>query len=117
MKKLRFLAVILLVGMWSCQWETIIPKEIDLPDEPVSYSEDLAPLFADKCSSCHGGGTSPDLRADKSYGELTSKGLVVAGDPDASKLMEKINADHGAPLSATEKAMVQKWIEEGAEDN
>lgn len=116
MRKLSFVAVILLIGMGSCQWETIVPKEVEVPEE-VSFSADIAPLFASKCASCHGGGISPDLRADKSYGELTSKGLVVAGDPDASELMIKINADHGVPLSATEKAMVQKWIEDGAQDN
>ena len=116
MKKLSFLAVILLAGMWSCQWETIVPEEIII-DGSVSYATDIAPVFDTKCTGCHGGGISPNLMADKSWSELTSKGLVVPGDLDGSELMSRINADHGATLSLEEKALVTKWIEDGAENN
>lgn len=116
MKKLSFLAILLMLGLASCQWETIVPKEVEVPDV-VSFSTDIAPVLAEKCTGCHGGGISPNLNADKSYGELTGKGIVVAGDPDGSKLMEKVNAGHGVPLSADQIAMIKKWIEDGAQDN
>ena len=77
----------------------------------------IAPIFEDNCTGCHAGAISPDLRTDKSWSELTSNNLVDPADPEGSELMEKINADHGVPLSALQKAQVLKWIQDGAENN
>ena len=117
MKKIvSVIAAMLLVILYSCQYETIEPLEISV-DGPLSYELDIAPIFEDNCTGCHAGAISPDLRTDKSWSELTSNNLVDPADPEGSELMEKINADHGVPLSALQKAQVLKWIQDGAENN
>ena len=117
MKKIvSVIAAMLFVCLCSCQYETIEPLEISI-DGDVSYAVDIAPVFDANCTSCHSGATDPDLRADKSWSALTSDNLVDPADPEGSKLMDKLNAGHGVPLSALEIAQVLKWIEDGAENN
>ncbi|MFO7615769.1 MAG: hypothetical protein R6V75_00795 [Bacteroidales bacterium] len=109
----------LLLGLAACEYDTIVPKEIIVPEE-VSYNADIAPIFVTVgCTGCHSGGTAPDLRADKSYAALTGGGFVDTGNPEASKLLVKINAGHAnsGNITATEKALILKWITEGAKNN
>ncbi|MEA1878870.1 MAG: hypothetical protein U9N86_18650 [Bacteroidota bacterium] len=119
MKNIGFIILLLLVALWSCEYETIVPGEVSVPDGPVSYSEDIAPVFDNQCSGCHGGATSPDLRLDKSWGELTSKNLVDTSNPAESEIVTIIESGHGTSgnLSALEKALLLRWIEQGALDN
>lgn len=120
MKKFGILAFVLLLGMSACEWETIEPAVIILPDEPVSYSAQIAPIFVEvNCISCHGGGISPNLNLDKSYNDLVNGGRVDTDNPEESKLMVKINASHGTAgnMSALQKTLILTWIEEGAKDN
>ena len=120
MKKIGFVILLLLAALWSCEYETIVPKGVQLPDGPVSFSEQIAPIFVEaNCISCHSGSTSPDLRADKSYSSLTSGGILNLSDPGSSKLIEKIESGHGTSgnLTALQKALILKWIEEGAKNN
>ena len=117
---ITLLAGIMLVGLVSCQYSTIVPEEIVVPDEPVSYSVDIEPLFTQvNCTQCHPTLMKPDLRVGKSYASITSMSLVVPEDPDASKLMQYINANHNtaANLTPTQKALISKWITEGAKNN
>jgi len=118
MKKIGFFALLLLLGMWACEYETIVPGEINI-DGPVSFSEDIAPVLDQQCSGCHSGATSPDLRLEKSWSELNTNNLVNTGSPADSKLVNKIESGHGTSgnLTALEKAMILRWIEEGALDN
>lgn len=81
----------------------------DSSDDSISYREDIAPLFEDRCTVCHytGGSTPPDLllpfepgtglidtlntwAVEAAYPGLTPELLVVPGDPDASFLVDKI---------------------------
>jgi len=80
----------------------------------------VAPVFVNAgCTGCHSGGTAPDLRADKSYNSLTTGNYVNVSDPASSKIVMKINSGHGTSntISATDKALLLKWIEEGANNN
>ena len=119
MKKFGFVILLLLAALWSCEYETIVPGEVVVPDGPVSYAEEIAPVFDSQCASCHGGATSPDLRLDKSWNELTSKNLVDTSNPAESIILVKINSGHASSgnLSALQKALILKWIEQGALDN
>ncbi len=119
MKKIGFVVLLLSAALWSCEYETIVPGEVIVPDGPISYSEDIAPVLADQCAGCHGGATSPDLRLDKSWSELSSKNLVNTSNPAESVIVVKIDSGHGTSgnLSALEKALLLKWIEQGAIDN
>lgn len=120
MRKIGFLALVLLIGMWACEYETIVPVKVDPQEDPVSFSTQVAPIFVEvNCVSCHAGGISPDLRADKSYAALVGGGKVDTANPAGSKLMEKINSGHGTAgnMTAAQKALILQWITEGAQDN
>ncbi len=87
---------------------------------PVSFKNDIEPIFVSaECTSCHGGSIAPDLRATKAYAALSSKGLVKANDPAGSKLVQYINANHNtsSKITADQKALINKWITEGALNN
>lgn len=87
---------------------------------PVSFKNEIEPIFTSaECISCHGGAMAPDLRANKAYASLTSKGLVKANDPAGSKLVQYINANHNTAtkITADQRALINKWITEGALNN
>jgi cytochrome c553 len=90
----------------------------------VSYSSDVAPLMAFRCSRCHG-----DQGTAGSLDTRTWAGLrqgVTPGDPDASPVIEYVEGRRGAahrmplgepPLSPREIAMLREWIAAGAPDD
>jgi mono/diheme cytochrome c family protein len=92
---------------------------------PVSFSGQVAPLFAEQCVSCHGDETQEaGLRLD-TY-EAAMKGseygtVIEAGDPDASLLLDMIAAgempQEADPLEAEQVALVRSWIAAGASNN
>lgn len=100
-------------------------------DPRVDFNFDVRPLLSDRCFACHG----PDetarkakLRLDQRDGlfepRKSGKPVVVPGDPQASVLIERIfttdpddlmpPADSHLELSAAEKAVLRRWIEQGA---
>ena len=87
---------------------------------PVSFKNEIEPLFTGvNCTMCHSGAQIPDLRTGKAYASLTGNNLVKAKDPDNSILVQKINAGHNTAtnLTAAQKALINKWITEGANNN
>lgn len=111
---------ILMISLVSCEYVTIKPEEVVIPDEPISYSSQIEPIFtAANCTQCHPSMLKPDLTTGKSYASLMGMSLVTAGNPTGSKLMQYINAGHQTAVSmtATQKALITKWIEEGAKNN
>jgi hypothetical protein len=117
---ITLLAGIMLVGLVSCEYSTIVPEEVVIPDEPVSFSKEVEPVFTSAgCIACHPTMLKPDLTTGKSYASITSMNLVVAGDPSVSKLMQYINAGHqtAGNITPTQKALISKWITEGAKNN
>jgi hypothetical protein len=122
----RATVLILLLSLSSCYYdeEVVIPEvEID-PDVVISFKTDIEPLFSqnDKdCTACHDGGINPDLTEGNAFNALVPD-YVKAGDADGSKLF--LNApgnDHpqnvGFILSANELALIEAWINNGAENN
>lgn len=117
------------------------PNDGSSSNNDVSFSADIAPLFQSHCASCHqpGGfaalsGVSLDLRAGTAYSGLfeesataTGRQIVVAGDPDASFLFEKVTESSpsvgermplfGAALSDSQIAQLRAWILAGAPNN
>lgn len=119
MKKLGFIALMLLAGLWACEYETIQPVYVEPPDF-VEFAVDIAPIFVDAgCASCHAGSTDPDLRADKSWDALVNGGYVDTANPGDSELIEKIESGHGTSgnINAEQKAKILKWIEDGAKND
>ena len=93
----------------------------------VSYSRDIAPIFALHCNSCHGdSGTAGNL-ATRTHADLMSAGdAIVPGDPDSSRVVQFIEGRRGeehrmplgaAPLAAGQITLLRRWIAEGAKDD
>jgi hypothetical protein len=118
MKKLGFIALMFLAALWSCEYDALAPKPIELPDV-VSFATDLAPVLETNCATCHSGALAPNLKPADSYKALVNGGYVDTNDPENSKLITKINIPHPSsdPLSLKEKALILKWIEDGAKNN
>jgi hypothetical protein len=92
----------------------------------VDYDFHVRPILADRCFACHG----PDekkrkaqLRLDTPRGAIAA-GVVVAGKPEESELMERITAtdemrmpppDSHLSLTPEEIERIRRWIAEGAE--
>lgn len=91
----------------------------------VSYSGDIAPLFAEACVSCHGEETAEaGLRLDSYAATMTGSEygtIVEAGSPDTSLLLDMIAAgempQEADALDEDQVQLVRDWIAEGAEDN
>ena len=98
----------------------------------VDFSFQIRPLLSDRCFRCHG----PDaakrkakLRLDMSAGAFKDIGdgwaIVKPGDPDRSELIRRINSDFEddlmppaeshLSLSDAEKALLKRWVVEGAD--
>lgn len=100
-----------------------------LSADPVSYSREVARIFAFQCNRCHGNqwmGTAAGL-STMTYAEFVKGGTmgppVKPGDPDGSLLMEFLEGRRGPsrrmplnapPLGEAEIATIRRWIAEGA---
>ena len=97
----------------------------------VEFNRDVRPILADTCFRCHGfdkATRKADLRLDVrdvAVAERDGVRAVVPGKPDESDLWKRIHStdeDEVMPpgkanrqLSARDKAVLKKWIEQGAE--
>ncbi len=123
------------VALAGCRSD--LPRDVrraasDLP-ERVDFNFDVRPILSDRCYACHG----PDeatreagLRLDTEEGALATRldsggYAIVPGDLAASVLAHRILSDDpeemmpppesNLALSAADKAVLVRWIEQGAE--
>ncbi|MEP7256599.1 MAG: hypothetical protein ABI666_12540 [Ferruginibacter sp.] len=127
MKRLSiYSALLLALGFIfsGCYKDVILPDAVVDPDGPaqaVSYSKDLAPLFAASCAKagCHvNGDHKPYLSIDVSYIQIVNNGFVNTVIPKQSKLYNAINGGMKEYIpSATDRQKVYDWIRNGAPNN
>jgi hypothetical protein len=96
-------------------------------EPPLSYNAHIRPILVENCFSCHGvdsasrqAGLRLDLRS-----EAVESGAIAPGDPDSSVMLDRIFSDDPEEvmpppatkkaLSAEQKAMLGRWIAQGAE--
>jgi uncharacterized membrane protein len=100
---------------------------------PVSFKDDVLPVFQVHCVSCHtpGGEGTTASGLDLSNYQGVMKGtkfgpMVVPGDPDSSNLMQLIDWRASAQLRmphnkkqlpADERSLIRTWIRQGAKNN
>ena len=97
------------------------------PLPPVSYSTEVAPIFAMHCNSCHGNAGGLSTRSWKEVMEGGHLGkVVIPGDPNRSLLLHFIDGRRGAaqrmpvggaPLSREQIQTIARWIAEGAKED
>ena len=101
-------------------------------EEKLSFNRDIRPILSDKCYSCHGYDAKQrkgELRLDTKEGAYapakSGEVAVKPGDPSKSELLKRLDLaeddDDVMPpkkthktVSASEKALLRKWIEQGA---
>lgn len=130
-------AVVVSIFFLSCGGPDL-PEKVALAYEnlprQLDFNQHIKPILSDKCFICHG----PDKAevkaglqlhaADKAYAELPdSPGnyAIVPGNPGKSEMVDRILTEDSniimpkpeshLTLTDREKAMLVKWIEDGAE--
>ena len=93
--------------------------------ELVSFSESIAPIFAQRCLACHNARTAKGRYNMETFAAVMKGGesgqAVDPGDGELSTLTIMIEdgsmPKDADPLSAEEIALVKKWIDTGAKLN
>ncbi len=100
-------------------------------DEKVTFNEHIRPILAENCFYCHGKDPNhrkAQRRLDMPEGATAeTKGVraIVPGDLENSELWRRINSDdpdevmppaesHKDPLKPEQRALIKRWIEQGA---
>jgi WD40 repeat protein len=96
-------------------------------DAAVSFTNEIAPLFVQKCLTCHGPEKNKGGYRLDSYEALMKPGgskeaSITPGEPKTSKLFQLITAkdeddrmpQKNEPLSSGDIARIERWIKEGA---
>jgi len=129
-----------LLSLISCNTNNSSGKLITINEtnkavpEVVDFTFDVKPIISDRCFKCHGpdknaieGGLSLNSSEDayKALGELKDHYAIVPKDIEKSTLIERIYSDDpglkmpppesNLELTEYEKAVLKKWIEQGAE--
>lgn len=134
--KISISVAIVLLIIWALRYESVVPfpdeVEASLPSE-IDFNFHIKPILSDRCFACHG----PDnnkreagLRLDIEEQALSALGdeedhyAIVPGKPHQSAVYERIVSsdpkvmmpppESNLSLSATEIALITRWIEQGA---
>jgi hypothetical protein len=100
--------------------EKVVFEPVVIPNEDVSYLNDIQPIFTEKCVSCHPPTKDLDLRDSYSYDELVPDFVTVSdsADPRGSVLYKKITGtSHNPKTTDIEKQKIEKWISQGVPNN
>lgn len=117
-----------IIGLQSCyKVATVVPKTDVEVTGPVSFANDIMPIFNTKCnmSGCHNtGGIKPDLSADKALNVINTGGYLDIDAPENSNLYlwlagKKASAmPPGGPENPDNlNQLVLAWIKQGAQNN
>ena len=100
--------------------------------DPVQFNRDIRPILSEHCFSCHGpdvqkikGGLRLDRREEALKPAKSGKKAIVPRDAAGSELVHRLLSDDAEelmpppeahkPLNPEQKALLQRWIAEGAE--
>lgn len=79
---------------------------------PITWNGYAGPLFATKCTMCHGSIAGVTL---STYQSAMTTGSIVPGNPSGSKLVTvQQKGNHPGQLNANELSQVIAWIQAGA---
>lgn len=118
--KLLFLIIFAGGGLASCTYYENDYDPIVVPDN-VSFEEHVIPIFEENCNNagCHSGAIPPDLQRDVAYNNLLFGGYVSEdGVAEGTILYDKIDGGSmDEHASDQDRAIIKKWIEDGAQNN
>jgi len=134
--KSLFIITILLFLSTACKSDKIVnvPSEEPPPTEPVSYSNQIQPIFNNSCGGgpCHISGVTSGVNLSNYQNTTNSIGsaygtlIVFPGDAENSPIIDKLedNPEFGRQMPLTggkltneEVSLIRTWINQGALDN
>lgn len=109
-----------------------LSSSIAIAEERITFNEHIRPILADNCFGCHGTDAShrkAKLRLDTFEGATAEKNgfrAITPGDLSKSEAWQRIVSPHDdevmpppeshkKPLTEAQRALIKKWIEQGAE--
>lgn len=107
----------------------ICVAQVGIAAESPDFERQILPLLYNRCFSCHSekqAKPKADLRLDSAAGILES-GVLNVERPDESEMLVRVSLPHsdeglmpplkggGQPLSETERALLRRWIADGAQ--
>lgn len=116
------MAGMLLFGTTGCLYETLPTPKIEVPDNDVSFSQEVIPIFDASCNGagCHAAGAiPPDLSPANAYNAMISGGYIDTDNPESSEFYTKI-APGGSMerfITTEETGIILGWIQQGAQNN
>ncbi len=118
MKKLNklFFVFVLISFLFSCEKVTLEPESFDF-NQPVSFQDDVVPIFEEKCVACHNGSREPDLRTDDAYQTLIEDNYINMSDPEMSEIYTILLGSHDSRATDLEKNTILAWIKQGADND
>ncbi len=92
---------------------------------PVSFTNDIIPLFNSSCntSGCHStGGKAPDLSASNALTSLTTGDYLNTATPESSTIYLWMAGKKSTPMPVSGinkdfNALILAWIKQGAQNN
>lgn len=98
----------------------------------LDFNRDVRPILAEHCLNCHGfddktrkGGLRLDRREDALVGGKSGKPAIVPSNTGSSELVRRLQStdpddrmppdEKGQPLTEAQRALLIRWISEGAE--
>lgn len=123
-KKLLLITLFLLVATLVALVFVYNPRQQD----EISFNEHIRPILNENCLACHGGvkkesGFSMLFEEEAFSANESGKPAIIPGNSANSEMIRRITHQdpeirmppEGDPLSEEEIAMLEKWIDQGAE--
>lgn len=115
----KILAFLFMIGLVACEYDYIvedIPTPEPDPNNPISFSKQVEPIFQSKCIGCHDS-RSPVLTTGVAYDNITNGNYINTTYPADSEIYKRSTDGHGTNMSSQERLLLLTWITEGAKDN
>lgn len=117
MKKIKIIVIVILgLNLSACYYdkeETLYPNKFVVDTSVVSYSAKVKPIMDGKCatSGCHDATAAGSVKLT-TYAEVFAKKERIK----VRSIDEKTMPTAG-PLSSTEISTLQRWLDQGAQNN
>ena len=124
----RFIAGIVWIScliFWLSASATVtVAKDEHVDGDRIDFKSQIAPILQDHCMRCHSPGINKGDVSLATFEDLGDFEFVVAGDADASHLVDLISSNDdeppempkdAVPLTDEQVSLMRQWINEGAD--